>query len=56
MPRSNGPGERVGLSGMRERLSLLGVRFELHSGPGSGKTVTPEVELPASTEDSDDAG
>ncbi len=27
--RSNGPGERVGLSGMRERLSLLGGRFEL---------------------------
>jgi PAS domain S-box-containing protein len=54
--RSNGPGERVGLSGMRERLSLLGGRFELQSEPGSGTTVTAEVEVPTNREDSDDAG
>jgi PAS domain S-box-containing protein len=54
--RSNGPGERVGLSGMRERLSLLGGRFEAYSEPGSGTTVTAEVELPTNREDSDDAG
>jgi PAS domain S-box-containing protein len=54
--RSNSPGERVGLSGMRERLSLLGGRFELQSEPGSGTTVTAEVEVPTNREDSDDAG
>ena len=53
--RSNGPGERVGLSGMRERLSLLGGRFEAHSELGSGTTVTAEVELPTNREDSDHA-
>jgi signal transduction histidine kinase len=45
--RSNGPGER---------LSLLGGRFELQSEPGSGTTVTAEVEVPTNREDSDDAG
>jgi PAS domain S-box-containing protein len=54
--RSNGPGQRAGLSGMRERLSLLGGRFELQSEPGSGTTVTAEVEVPTNREDSDDAG
>ena len=53
--RTNGPGERVGLSGMRERVSLLGGRFELHSEPGSGTTVTAEVELPVTREDADHA-
>jgi PAS domain S-box-containing protein len=54
--RNNGPGERVGLSGMRERLSLLGGRFELQSEPGSGTTVTAEVELPTKREDPYNAG
>jgi PAS domain S-box-containing protein len=54
--RSNGPGKRVGLSGMRERLSLLGGRFELQSEPGSGTTVTAEVDLPTKREDTDHAG
>ncbi|HEX2742530.1 MAG TPA: PAS domain S-box protein [Rubrobacter sp.] len=54
--RNNGPGERVGLSGMRERVSLLGGRFDLHSEPGSGTTVTAEVELPVTREDADHAG
>jgi PAS domain S-box-containing protein len=40
-----GPGERVGLSGMRERVSLLGGRFEIHSEPGSGTLVVAEVGL-----------
>src|SRR5215212_7876675 len=52
-PRSNGHGETVGLSGMRERLSLLGGKFELHSEPGSGTTVTAEVELQTNREDAD---
>ena len=54
--RSNGPGERVGLSGMRERLSLLGGRFEFQSEPGSGTTVKAEVDLPTKKEDPDHAG
>ena len=55
-PRSSGPGERVGLSGMRERLSLLGGKFELMSEPGAGTTLKAEIELPAQREDSDHAG
>ncbi len=53
--KGNGPGERIGLSGMRERVSLLGGKFELHSEPGSGTTVTAEIELPAIREDADHA-
>ena len=42
-----GPGERVGLSGMRERVVLLGGTFEVSSRPGSGTLVTAEVPLPS---------
>jgi PAS domain S-box-containing protein len=42
-----GPGERVGLSGMRERVSLLGGSFEIRSDPGVGTSVLAEVPLPA---------
>jgi PAS domain S-box-containing protein len=49
--RRNGRGEKVGLSGMRERVSLLGGRFELHSEPGAGTTIEAEVELPEMRED-----
>jgi hypothetical protein len=52
--KRNGPGERIGLSGMRERVSLLGGRFELHSEPGAGTTVEAEVDLPE--EDTDHEG
>ncbi|HWB22875.1 MAG TPA: GAF domain-containing protein [Gaiellaceae bacterium] len=34
----------LGLAGMRERVLLLGGRFEVHSAPGSGTTLV--VELP----------
>jgi two-component system, NarL family, sensor histidine kinase DevS len=34
-----------GLAGMRERLSLLGGRLEIESGPGSGTTIAAEVPL-----------
>jgi signal transduction histidine kinase len=54
--RINGRGERVGLSGMRERLSLLGGRFELQSERESGTTVTAEVDLPTKREDPHHAG
>ena len=54
--RINGRGERVGLSGMRERSSLLGGRFELQSEPESGTMVTAEVDLPTKREDPHHAG
>jgi len=41
-----GPGERVGLSSMRERVALLGGSFKLHSEPGVGTEVVAEVPLP----------
>jgi PAS domain S-box-containing protein len=41
----NGRGEKVGLSGMRERISLLGGKFEFHSEPGRGTTIEAEVGL-----------
>ena len=48
-----GPGERVGLSSMRERVSLLGGRFEIHSEPGTGTLVLAEVQLSSTEEDGD---
>ena len=53
---TNGRGEKVGLSGMRERVSLLGGRFELHSEPGRGTTIEAEVELPETGEERDHEG
>ena len=43
-------GERVGLSGMRERVSLLGGRFEIQSEPGRGTSVVAELPLSAADE------
>lgn len=43
---SGGPGERVGLSSMRQRIALLGGDFEIRSQPGEGTTVVAEVPLP----------
>ena len=48
---TNGRGEKVGLSGMRERVSLLGGQFRLHSEPGRGTTIEAEVELPETDHD-----
>jgi PAS domain S-box-containing protein len=42
----DGPGERVGLSSMRERIALIGGSFEIHSKPGDGTEVVAEVPLP----------
>ncbi len=41
-----GPGERVGLSSMRERVTLLGGRLEISSEPGRGTSVVAEVSPP----------
>ncbi|ABG05431.1 multi-sensor signal transduction histidine kinase [Rubrobacter xylanophilus DSM 9941] len=45
-----GSGERVGLSGMRERVALLGGEFKIHSRPGEGTSVVAEVPIPPSEE------
>ncbi|MDQ4001958.1 MAG: PAS domain-containing sensor histidine kinase [Actinomycetota bacterium] len=44
-----GPGERMGLSSMRERVALLGGELEIRSRPGAGTTVVAEVPVPASS-------
>jgi PAS domain S-box-containing protein len=48
---TNGRGEKVGLSGMRERVSLLGGKFELHSEPGRGTSIEARVALPETGEE-----
>ncbi len=39
------PGERVGLSSMRERIALLGGSFAISSEPGAGTEVSAEIPL-----------
>ena len=48
-----GPGERVGVSSMRERVGLLGGTFEIRSEPGGGTEVVAEVPLPQEDADHD---
>ena len=38
-PIGNGPGERVGVAGMQERIGMLGGEFEIRSKPGEGTSV-----------------
>jgi signal transduction histidine kinase len=38
-----GPGERLGLSSMRERVALLGGQLEVRSRPGEGTEVVAEI-------------
>ncbi len=40
-----GPGERVGLSSMRERVALFGGTLEVDSRPGEGTSVVAEIPL-----------
>jgi PAS domain S-box-containing protein len=42
---NGGPGERVGLSSMRERVALLGGELKIESQPGAGTRVVAEVPL-----------
>ena len=41
-----GPGERVGLRGMKERVALLAGKLEIKSEPGVGTSLSVEVPLP----------
>ena len=50
-PRNGGPGERVGLRSMQERVSLLGGRFQIQSRPGVGALIIAEVPLPGNNPD-----
>jgi signal transduction histidine kinase len=50
-----GPGERVGLSGMKERVALLGGRCEVRSRPGAGTRIVAEVPLRAPAAPVDEA-
>jgi PAS domain S-box-containing protein len=43
---AHGPGERVGLSSMRERVGLLGGELEIRSVQGLGTSVVAEIPLP----------
>ena len=40
-----GMGERIGLRGMHERVTLLGGRWSVHSSPGAGALITAEIPL-----------
>ena len=44
-PLERGPGERVGLVGMQERVGTLGGTLEIDSRPGAGTSVTATVPL-----------
>jgi PAS domain S-box-containing protein len=48
-----GPGERVGLSSMRERVALLGGSLKIRSEPEVGTEVVAEVPLPTAGEEID---
>ncbi len=41
----SGPGERVGIEGMGERVYLLGGTLEIRSAPGEGTAVVAQVPL-----------
>ena len=47
----SGPGERVGLAGMRERVSALGGKLEIDSRPGVGTSVSVIVPVVTSAEE-----
>jgi PAS domain S-box-containing protein len=51
MVKGSGPGERVGLSSMKERVALLGGDLEIESEPGKGTSVVAEVPLPSAGEE-----
>jgi PAS domain S-box-containing protein len=48
-PLTGGPGEQIGLAGMRERVALVGGTLKIHSGRGVGTLITADVPLPSGT-------
>jgi len=48
IPEISGPGERIGLYSMRERVALLGGELTIRSRPGSGTSVVADIPLSAS--------
>jgi PAS domain S-box-containing protein len=50
-PGEGGPGERVGLSSIRERVALLGGELKITSRSGAGTSLVAEVPLPESEGD-----
>ncbi|HZS02477.1 MAG TPA: GAF domain-containing protein [Chloroflexota bacterium] len=47
----SGPGERVGLAGMQERVALLGGRCRVQSRPGAGTRIVAEIPLGTRTQE-----
>jgi signal transduction histidine kinase len=47
--KGGGPGERVGLSSMQERVTLLGGRLQVRSEPGKGTAVLAEIPVQQNT-------
>jgi signal transduction histidine kinase len=52
-PQAAPTNDRLGLTGMRERVELLGGTFTIHSAPGAGVTI--EVRLPLTLAEVEDA-
>ena len=50
VPPAGGPGERMGLTGMQERIALLGGHFEIRSRAGEGTTVLAKLPLQGAAE------
>jgi signal transduction histidine kinase len=51
MVRAGGPGDRVDLSGIPERVALLRRTFQVLSRPGSGTLIVARVPIEGSGED-----
>ena len=47
IPGRSGPGERIGLAGMRERVGMFGGKLELYSRPSAGTSISVEIPLPS---------
>jgi signal transduction histidine kinase len=50
MSAGAGIGERIGLRGMRDRATILGGRWSIHSSRGQGALVVAEIPLPIDTQ------
>jgi signal transduction histidine kinase len=49
--QTGGPGERVGLAAMRERVALVGGKLRIYSKEGTGSLITAEVPLSEGADD-----